>query len=407
MESIYIFCVFGAIMVSTFETINYHFLYYQFLPFVSFVLLFFMLSTIYRNKNKILQMYNLFFFYILINIIFSSSLKIHITTASLIPICILNSKIDNKVWDKFMKLFGLFALFAAISLLIQFLVPSIWENIVSKIYSSDQLNYILYRAKIEKYGSGIFYDPSILAGILVFWFCCYVGMNDMCSCKDYVISAIILVLIFLTGKRGQFFSLISAIILYVIIQLKRCVMRKSLYKIILSFLSILFLVTLGLTFFKFKVDFSNFRISFMQEGKMSTLDNLNGRSLLWLTALTAFFNNPLVGIGWKNFAVFYGSGNHVHNIYLQLITETGVIGFVLFIVATIITLTSSIKILRRNNNLSKKEKGYLRMAFIYQIFFLVYGMSGNPLFDSFYFFPYMISARVVITEIYDEKKAIL
>jgi O-antigen ligase len=66
------------------------------------------------------------------------------------------------------------------------------------------------------------------------------------------------------------------------------------------------------------------------------------RLLLWATAWNLFTSAPLLGVGWGNFITLYGSYLSsfsdlippgvfaIHNIFLQVLTETGVVGFASF-----------------------------------------------------------------------------
>jgi O-Antigen ligase len=68
--------------------------------------------------------------------------------------------------------------------------------------------------------------------------------------------------------------------------------------------------------------------------------DMGTRLLLWTTAWKFFVHSPIWGIGWGNFVGAYGgylnlswlqSGVYeAHNIYLQILSETGVVGFVAF-----------------------------------------------------------------------------
>jgi O-antigen ligase len=64
------------------------------------------------------------------------------------------------------------------------------------------------------------------------------------------------------------------------------------------------------------------------------------RLMLWSTAWDYFVRFPVFGVGWGNFTHLYGSDLSsffqpdalaVHNIYLQLLAETGLVGFVAFL----------------------------------------------------------------------------
>jgi O-antigen ligase len=65
------------------------------------------------------------------------------------------------------------------------------------------------------------------------------------------------------------------------------------------------------------------------------------RLLLWDTAWNLFVHSPIIGVGWGNFTEIYGSYLssfswippgvfEVHNIYLQFLAETGLVGFTVF-----------------------------------------------------------------------------
>lgn len=70
--------------------------------------------------------------------------------------------------------------------------------------------------------------------------------------------------------------------------------------------------------------------------------NAASRLLLWATAWNYFVQFPVIGVGWGNFVGLYGPDLsafsslispgvlEVHNIYLQLLAETGLVGFVAF-----------------------------------------------------------------------------
>jgi len=63
------------------------------------------------------------------------------------------------------------------------------------------------------------------------------------------------------------------------------------------------------------------------------------RLLLWVSAWDLFTHSPVIGAGWGNFTGVYGLDDPLfepgkvgaHNIYLQLLSETGLVGFVTFL----------------------------------------------------------------------------
>lgn len=65
-------------------------------------------------------------------------------------------------------------------------------------------------------------------------------------------------------------------------------------------------------------------------------DGGSGRIEIWNNGLSLFLNNPVQGIGIYNFrdysAEFFGQGIYMHNTFLEILVESGVIGSVLFFI---------------------------------------------------------------------------
>lgn len=105
----------------------------------------------------------------------------------------------------------------------------------------------------------------------------------------------------------------------------------------------------------------------------------SGRSSLWKVAWTIFSQHPWVGIGIGNFQAVESnytlrSGSltrveliaqepHlVHNVFLQLLTETGIVGFLLFLVLVVLILRASWRAARRFDALGRVDYGDLARA---------------------------------------------
>jgi O-antigen ligase len=64
--------------------------------------------------------------------------------------------------------------------------------------------------------------------------------------------------------------------------------------------------------------------------------DLNGRVTIWRHGLAMFVQHPLIGVGSGAFRAAIGIGKVAHNVYLSILVELGVIGFLLF--AMILTM---------------------------------------------------------------------
>ena len=131
------------------------------------------------------------------------------------------------------------------------------------------------------------------------------------------------------------------------------------------------------------------------------------RILMWDRACSIFNQNPILGIGWYGFryksglSALTGATAGCHNIYLELLCETGLLGFCVFIMA----MASSIVITWKNiNYLSHQERDVeltsiklaLSVSFAIQFFVLLYGMTGNPIYDSTFCF-YAVAVAINIS----------
>lgn len=132
--------------------------------------------------------------------------------------------------------------------------------------------------------------------------------------------------------------------------------------------------------------------------KMDSVDVTTGRARLWTMALEYFKNYPLAGIGFKQFLRI--TELDVHNIYLQFLCETGIAGTIIYMVALTYTLKVNFKnlISARKFHLYEncEDEFFLLFSFMYQVFFLTYGITGNPFYDLPTLFPYMFSVGITL-----------
>lgn len=109
-------------------------------------------------------------------------------------------------------------------------------------------------------------------------------------------------------------------------------------------------------------------------------DISNGRISLWNYALEQFNNNPIFGVGLKT--TYDVLGLDVHNVYIQLLAETGIVGFTIFLFALLILVVNSIKNIRYliycNEDSVKRS---VIMGMYLTIYLISYGLVGNPFID--------------------------
>ena len=224
------------------------------------------------------------------------------------------------------------------------------------------------------------------------------NVKDSKRINGFVFSAVFLIGLFLTGKRAQLvFAAIAICIVYFLANVFGNYSRR-----IKKFLVFLFIIIILLVICLNIPAFSSTIARFAIGGDFDTFSS-SRVSTLWIPALEQFADNPIFGIGWRHFkwdfpqrqGVFYVN-NDVHCVYLQLLCEGGILfgGFVLFVMIwTYILSIKNLLYLKRRRSFTDTYK-YLMISVGFQTFFLLYCVTGNPLYDIQCFYPYLFSCAV-------------
>ena len=136
---------------------------------------------------------------------------------------------------------------------------------------------------------------------------------------------------------------------------------------------------------------------------------LSGRAAIYTQVLQLFKENKLFGIGWQNFVDFSryrsmtGGVNQGHNVFLQLLCETGIVGFVCFISINLYYLISNFHTQFRLVNHKRTTcdartqavlKPYAQLSIGFMVFYYLFWFSGNALYD--FPFVYMWILSIII-----------
>ena len=140
--------------------------------------------------------------------------------------------------------------------------------------------------------------------------------------------------------------------------------------------------------------------------RFSSIDDdtsMLSRFSFWRLAISMFLQNPLLGQGWFAFRYQYRrylydptvrSERYTlldsHNVYFQLLAETGIVGFIIYVTIVIYILANTFYMIRKHIDVLKKNNMSMPLFFsaCMQIFFLLYSFTGNCLYDitsAFYF----------------------
>lgn len=212
---------------------------------------------------------------------------------------------------------------------------------------------------------------------------------------------------FVEGRRGEPLCALLALMIQFLFTLdigeKKQFIKLTRIVLISSFILLVLLLILfyagGLD--RFIVSFE--KLSQSTAGQES--DVTSGRVQLWVLGLELFLNNPIVGIGWGNFANFAPMVNwnkiaDVHNNYLQILCETGIIGFIFIMVPIIIIYFKTGGLLKRvirNRTSSALIKVLCSVSFSIQTFFMLLSFIDPSFYKEMYWGMFTIAICFYIT----------
>lgn len=274
------------------------------------------------------------------------------------------------------------------------LVPGLYSSMVVPLLGTWGSTAL--REFQNGWAPGISPTYSTNAVYLAFGFCTAVSLliNDRRT-KLYIPVLICISALLLTGKRSQLIvSVCAFLLLYYIYNSDKKVTR--LFNICgIAIVSVLVFYIAA----QFVPELANFINRFQQTAEMG--DVSLGRTVRFAESMQVFRENPFFGIGWNGSSYYFAQTTglfiNVHNIYIQLLCETGVVGFSLYFAFFIYNYVQAWQITKRvkRTNYTKSEKTAICTAFMIETFFLLYGITGNPLYDFQTLFPYLASCGII------------
>ena len=309
---------------------------------------------------------------------------------------------DLSDFDLGFKLIKLLSIYYAVSIWIQIFIPSAYSTFVRLI--PDRNREFIASFESNNIGfTGFTTNPGFTAGYIIIGLLLYISKSverNKNRSKHYSLIILFLIIsLIMTGKRGHLLAFVfSSLVLYVVSAPRKDgklgrLAKLSVGLIVLVFLLVIFNEVLGAI-----PVFGRLYESFY--GIIAGEDITNNRSILYGFGLQLFKENPLFGVGWLQYRQL-AVGNitlvttiNTHNIYLQMLCETGIIGFLclmVFMISELRRAFTNIEKVKMQDNLRPEWKTALMFSLGYQIFFMIYGISGNPLYDQNYFLMYLLA----------------
>lgn len=307
------------------------------------------------------------------------------------------SKVNFDAMFSSLKLLKIFGVIFAIGTYWQYLFPEQYYSYLYPMFGFSYQTSIRRQFTFHKMCTGFTSQTAINAEFIL------LGIISIALCLKFIkkpgkkiINFVELLLLtgalILTGKRSPIVCILTTWILIDMLTVKRSKKVNRLLQIALI-LGIGVLILCLISPFIAESGNSVFRI--IESFSNDSGDISNGRFMLYSSAISYFFENPVFGIGWGKFAILEDITG-VHNIYLQLLCETGIIGFVIVCGLLIYMLVKSIQIYKRCLTRNIEEVNILlRLSLFIQLYILIYGFFGNPIYDQSYLLMYVFGLSIV------------
>lgn len=346
------------------------------------------LLVIFNRNYDIASFANPFMGYI-------SSLAFPLTCASFAYIA-LSNKSD---WvDLLEQIILLGACWYAAFTLICVFVPPIYYNFFLPILKTHYPSVYINMAASPRAGFSADYGVSSIfmtMGTTVSLTRAYINYKEgLKSWKYWLLTLMIVAAMLCNGKRSTMLALtLGIIVVYLSYEEK----RDKYFRIVV----ILLLVTAGaLAASLYVPSLSSFfnRIALLTSELEP--DVVDSRSNLWGTAYSAFKEAPIIGKGWRWFKYnnsIYGTRD-VHNTYLQLLTENGIIGALPFFGFFSLSCYRAIKLVfvckKNKADLSSHETEIVLFSVFFQICFLFYMLTTTCFYSGNFTILYFMSCAV-------------
>ena len=305
---------------------------------------------------------------------------------------LLNAKKNPEIVLFFIKTLVVVDLVNALATIIFWIIPSLYP-IYENIFLSDQLRIVGkgYRSALTSHYStnGMLISVGLLAS--------YALLSSK-ERKYKIIFFIDFFALILTTKRAHLIFSAVAIMAVFWFSNHNKISKKMKYVILIILIVVIWYIAA-----QFIPDL------WKTIERFDTADNTN-RLAYWNLCFQMFKKSPLIGNGWESFttllyttplgdnkAIWGNTTQNAHNVYFQVLAEQGIIGEILFLISIAGTYLYSLMKLMHTCQIKVRNKQQdvnlicLRFTLAMQTFFILYCLTGNPLYDRYINIPLFMS----------------
>lgn len=295
--------------------------------------------------------------------------------------------------DIIFKWIKIFSLIFAVFTIMPLVFKSEYLNLTALFFSNESIEKIKYFLLQNRYpGIGGFLGNNgfLLATGLAIYISEIMNKKIILNLIYVLKILLIIIAILLTGSRTMALTIVISFVICFFLKEK-----NSIISIIKKSMNIVILIALvvGIIIILYPEAINNLLFRF-KDGDAS----IKSRLLLYGYAIQLFSNRFLLGCGINTFLgltyvnPYMKENTYVHNVFLQLLAETGIVGTIMVLIPYFFTwIYTAFQI-------SKEKEIKLRINLITSLFIqnmvLIYFLSGNPIYDYNILLIYFIAVAI-------------
>ena len=372
-----------------------------------------LLNIVVRNESIQFSMLNKLYLLLCVILIVSYSMPyarhdiktvgIQIATFAFLAFAVVSAKTSRIEIIKISKCLMYFGLLVSIYVILMKIFPEFYKNNILPNLRGLDYSEILQDMKkgygVEIGGDSVYADYILTVASFIGIGFLMLSVKKMSKMKIIIFEIIYFIAIVLEGRRGELISyVISIIAFYTIIHRKNN--RKQLLCILFFVIGLLLFGPIIISYLTPKQMITRYFNTFIRLKELLTDFNIetlsalmSGRSILWKEAYNRFISSPIIGIGWGRYhdyvpQPYTGKLSNVHNIWLQFLCETGIIGTILLSLPILGLFREAICAVKKNKTEKYSEcADYLlasTAAFGIQCFFLIDNLLDPCFYKSTY-----------------------
>lgn len=289
-----------------------------------------------------------------------------------------------------LKNLKIFSFLFAITTILSVLFKEIFQSIYLAIFSYKRYSFVMSMLNNGKY-SGIAGQTGLNAYLISIGLVLNLTeliFGNKIKVKNVIICILQIIAVLLTAKRAFLIYNLAIVMLMLLKKTNKNIIYaiKKIPTIICVILALILIInTVFPTGLKAIERFS------IQKNDIS-----NGRFYLYKFALSLLKQNLTYGIGICNFSnmigLDIGQEMDVHNVFIQLLTELGLIQGIYVIIVLLYILKKAINIAKKEKNIKNNSGMYL------MILFYMYFLTGNSLFDVQMLYVFFISLALIFNK---------